>query len=221
MTLELRALAEIPEIRSAEGGRLVASGIAIRYGVRSKPIMGQFVEEIRSGAVTKSLQERDVMALHEHDRRMILGRLSSGTLRVFNSDTELRYEIDLPDTTAGRDVAQLLERGDVKGTSFGFKAVPKEVRWSVNESGMAVRSVGTMSLDHIATTCAPVYADSPVELALRSLADERGVDVRSVLDAAEAGDLASVISSSEVDDEERSDEDELDPAVAFRRPVAY
>jgi uncharacterized protein len=207
---ETRSLAEPPEIRSADGGRLVASGVAIRYGARSKPILGRFVEEIRSGAATKTMSERDVLALHEHERSMMLGRTSSGTLRLIDSATELRYEIDLPDTSVGRDVAHLLERGDLKGSSFGFRANPKMVSWSVDK-GMAVRSVGEMALlHHIATTVDPAYNETNAEIAYRSLADATQLDLRTVIEAAERGELAPI----EEVEEERS-------AVPFRRPAHW
>jgi hypothetical protein len=65
----------------------------------------------------------------------------NGSLRLTDDRSELAYEIDLPDTTAGRDAAHLLERGDIKGSSIGFRAMPKAVAWSVDEDGMALRSV--------------------------------------------------------------------------------
>lgn len=215
---ETRSLAEPPEIRSAEGGRLVASGVAIRYGVRSKPILGRFVEEIRSGAATKTMRERDILALHEHEPAMMLGRTSSGTLRLFDGATELRYEIDLPDTSAGRDVATLLERGDLKGSSFGFRANPKMVSWSVDK-GMAVRSVSEIALlHHIATTVDPAYNETSAEVAYRSLAEASHLDLRTVIDAAERGELAKVIEDESLppveEDEERS-------AAQFRRPASW
>lgn len=217
---ETRSLAEPPEVRSDGAGHLVASGVAIRYGVRSKPILGRFVEEIRSGAATKTMQERDVLALHEHERSMMLGRTSSGTLRLTDSATELRYEIDLPDTSVGRDVATLLERGDLKGSSFGFRANPKMVTWSVDK-GMAVRSVGEMSLlHHIATTVDPAYNETSAEVAYRSLADASQLDLRTIIEAAERGDLAKVIEADElppVQDEEGEERS----GVEFRRPASW
>lgn len=221
MLYEVRSVPEPVEVRS-EGGRLVASGVAIRYGVRSKPIGGKFVEEIRSGAATKTLAEQDIMALHEHDRRMLLGRTSAGTLRLTDSPSELRYEIDMPDTSVGRDVAYMIERRDVKGSSFGFVAVPKDVRWSVTDTGMALRSVGAFHLDHIATTCAPQYADAPVEMALRSLADQFGRNLDDVMAAADRGDLASVISPPEGEEAQRSEEENgREAPTVFRRPAHW
>src|SRR5260370_2421470 len=38
----------------------------------------------------------------------------------------LRYEIDLPDTMAGRDVATSIEREDLTGSSFSFRVIQQK-----------------------------------------------------------------------------------------------
>lgn len=214
MTFETRSVAEAPEIRS-EGGKLTVAGVAIRYGAKSKPIQGRFREEIRSGASTKTLQERDIMAWHEHTPAGMLGRTSSGTLRMFDGPDELRYEVDLPDTSAGRDVATLMERGDIRGSSFGFRALPKSVQWTTLPDGMALRSVGEIMLHHVATTCDPAYTEATADVALRSLAAERDLDLRSVLDAAERGELGALLIPTE--DRSTDDEEGRDDPTLYRR----
>jgi hypothetical protein len=42
----------------------------------------------------------------------------------------LLVDADLPDTTAGRDLSVLLQRGDVDSMSFGFSVPPKGESWS-------------------------------------------------------------------------------------------
>ncbi len=179
------------EVRS-EGGRVVASGIAIRYNSISKNL-GGFVERILPGAARKTLKEQDILALHEHDSRMLLGRTSSGTLRLTDSGEELRYEIDLPDTTHGRDVAELLRRGDVKGSSFGFRSITTQETWEKQEDGVVLRTIGELSLRDVSTTCSPAYNETSATLALRSLAEARSLDIATVVAAAEAGELRYVI----------------------------
>lgn len=222
MNLEHRSLLEPPEFRS-EGTRITAAGVAMRYGAKSKPIAGQFRETFSAGAFTKTIQEQDVRSHFEHFGPY-LGRTANGTLRLADSPAELRYELDLPDTTAGRDVARLLERQDLRGASIGFNAIPKEVRWSV-EDGMALRSVGQARLNLVDLTVAPAYDDSTAEMALRSLADERGLELRSVLEAAHSGLLPTLIetpSPEDVDDEERrSTDDGRETPTAVRQRIAW
>jgi len=117
-----------PERRSApielraKGRRL--EGYAALYGVRAR-ISNEFDEEIRQGAFTGSLRSgRDVLALVDHDPARLLARTRSGTLRLSQDSTGLAFDLDVPDTSEGRDVLALAERGDLGGMSFGFSVSP-------------------------------------------------------------------------------------------------
>ncbi len=74
-------------------------------------------ETIARGAFDGLLDD-DVVALVNHDMAQLLGRTSSGTLRLSSDDHGLGFELDLPDTQLGRDVRHLVERGDLRGMSF-------------------------------------------------------------------------------------------------------
>lgn len=117
-----------PERRSspielrAKGRRL--EGYAALYGVRAR-IADQFDEEIRQGAFTGSLRSgQDILALVDHDPARLLARTPSRSLRLSEDSTGLAFELDIPDTTEGRDVLALAERGDLGGMSFGFTVAP-------------------------------------------------------------------------------------------------
>lgn len=211
---ELRSVVDQVEFRGGDNGRIVASGVAMRYGARSKPIMGKFVEEFRPGAFTKTIQESDVRAHNEHGGPY-LGRTGAGTVRLHDSDAELRYEIDLPDTTAGRDTAALLERGDIKGSSIGFRAVPASTTWST-EDGVALRSVGEARLFFVDLTTAPAYPTATAELALRSLAEHLSLPENVVL---EAQDLNELLAGDGEDDSDMAEEDGRETPTVFRAPL--
>ncbi len=74
-------------------------------------------ETIARGAFD-ALLDQDVVALANHDMAQLLGRTSSGTLRLASDSHGLRVEVDLPDTQVGRDVRTLVQRGDLAGMSF-------------------------------------------------------------------------------------------------------
>lgn len=190
-TLEHRAVSEAPEFR-AKGQKLVASGVAMKYGAKSKPIRGQFREVFAPGAFAATLGAGDIASHNEHTGPY-LARTGAGTLRLMDSRSELAYEIDLPDTTAGRDTAVLLERGDIKGSSIGFRTSAKHEKWSVDAHGMAMRSISGATLSRVDLTVAPYYDESTAELALRSLADQTGLQLRSVVEAAKQGKLAGLL----------------------------
>lgn len=80
------------------------------------------VERIMPGAFDAAVREADVVrGLTNHDSNWLLGRSDVGTVRLSVDAVGLKYEIDPPDTQAGRDTVALLERGDLDGSSFGFR----------------------------------------------------------------------------------------------------
>lgn len=115
MTRETRA--SILEIR-AKGRRL--EGYAATFGTETR-IAERFTEVIAPGAFAASLKTSgDILALVDHDPARMLARTRSGTLRLSEDSHGLAFSLDVPDTTAGRDVLALAERGDLGGMSFGF-----------------------------------------------------------------------------------------------------
>lgn len=78
-------------------------------------------EIVRPGAFRNALAEKqDVLACINHDRGLILGRSTSGTLTLAEDSVGLLATIDPPDTQAARDLAVLIERRDLTGMSFAF-----------------------------------------------------------------------------------------------------
>jgi HK97 family phage prohead protease len=102
-----------------------------------------------------------VVASFNHDFSLLLGRQQSGTLRLREDAVGLSYEIDLPDTTIGRDVATLLERRDLRGSSFAF--VARKDEWT-KAGGRSVRSVLDMRLVEVGPVVHPAYTTSSVGL---------------------------------------------------------
>lgn len=215
---ERRTFAGTVEFR-AEGKKLIAAGYAATFDKLSQNL-GGFVEKVAPGTFAKTLQEQDIRALFNHDENYVLGRLASGSLRMEEDLTGLAYEIDLPDTSAGRDVANLLQRGDVSGSSFGFRTIADE--WSETETGFPLRTLTQVSLRDVGPVTFPAYTDSTS--ALRSLAEARSLDLSTVVALADAGELRSVISPShdegESTQEARSGDGRENPTV-YRRPSSW
>lgn len=221
-TQEVRSLLEPPEFRSIGDGKIMAAGVAMRYGARSNPLAKgtkMFREVFAPGSLARTITEQEVRAHNEHGGPY-LGSTANGSLRFEDSATELRYELDLPDTTAGRDAATLLERRDIRGSSIGFRALPGREAWSVDDTGMALRTVHEARLGLCDLTVAPAYSGSTAALALRSLADERGMELRALLEAADRGELPTLIASP-VEDENQDPPANNDPVVRERISWLY
>lgn len=97
------------------------SGVAAPYGSEAK--IADFRETIAPGAFTRTLAEnRDILALADHDPARVLGRTKSGTLELAETVHGLQFRLQLPDTSTGRDLRALAERRDLGGVSMGFIA---------------------------------------------------------------------------------------------------
>jgi HK97 family phage prohead protease len=93
-------------------------GYAAVYNVESDDL-GGFRERIAPGAF-RSVLDADVRALLNHNPSEVLGRTKSGTLRLFDEQRGLRFEVDLPDSPIGENVREAVRRKDIDGASFRF-----------------------------------------------------------------------------------------------------
>jgi hypothetical protein len=161
--IERRAAIEL----RATGSRI--EGHAAVFGAASRDL-GGFVEAIRPGAFRRSLDEgADVLALFDHDSRLVLGRRSAGTLELREDNRGLWFSIDVANTTVGRDALVSVGRGDVTGASFAFRSRVDE--WTFPPEGPARRELVDVDLLDVTVTPFPAYADTTV--ARRALEGQR------------------------------------------------
>lgn len=129
-------------------------------------------ERMAQGAFDTALADEgtDVRALWNHDPQYLLGRQSSGTLRLSTDTHGLEYEVDLPDTSYARDVRQLAERGDLNGASFAF--VPGD--WSWDEGTDTRTHTSVKALVDVSPVTFPAYDGASTEARSRlTVADRR------------------------------------------------
>lgn len=152
------------------GGTLTAKGKTLTgYAAvfNSEAPLPGFVEVIRQGAFAKSLAAgSNIRALWHHQTDALLGTTRGGTLKLQEDGKGLHFELALPDTTHGRDLAILVDRGDVAGCSFGFRVSEGGDRWE-QRGGQLVRELLAVDLLEVTLTHDPAYADTSV--ALRSM----------------------------------------------------
>lgn len=125
----------------------------------------QFREVFRPGAFTKTLSEqRDIKALYAHSRMDVLGRTGNGTLRLREDAIGLAFEVDLPETTLGRDIRVLVKRRDLTGMSLGFR-VPAGKERATRGRGkeLELREVLEAQLVEITVTAFPASEATQVE----------------------------------------------------------
>ena len=150
-------------------------GYAAVYGSDSE-WMGGFYEQIERGAFDDVL-DNDVRAYFNHDENLILGRVSSGTLRISTDKKGLFYEVDLPNTTYANDLMELMKRGDINQSSFAF-LIDRD-RWE-ERNGTTYRIIEKVSrLLDVSPVAQPAYPDATSELKQRDLASESEVEAKT------------------------------------------
>ncbi|MGY2906190.1 HK97 family phage prohead protease [Bradyrhizobium sp. URHC0002] len=151
MDMERRAAST--ELR-AKGRRL--SGYAATFGTEAR--INDFTETISHGAFRKTLASgTDVLALVDHDPHRVLARTRSNNLRLMEDSRGLSFDLDVPDTSYGRDILELVTRGDCGGMSFGFVVV--EERWDGDH-----RILNSVDLREISVVSShPAYSNTTVQ----------------------------------------------------------
>ena len=102
----------------------------------------------------------------------MLGRTASGTLKLSVDDTGLIYETELPNTTLGNDVYEMVNRGDFYESSFMFTVNDAKQRWEYNEEeDIWYRYIEEIETLYDCTVCSyrGAYSKTDVEVAERSL----------------------------------------------------
>lgn len=144
-----------------EGESNVIEGYAAVFNSPTN-IGGWFTEEIAPGAFSKAISENgDIRALFNHDWNNVLGRTKSGTLRLYEDERGLKFEVDLPNTSIARDLVESLKRGDISQCSFGF--IPTVEEWDYNVEP-AKRTILEVDLFEVSVVSVPAYEDTEVAL---------------------------------------------------------
>ncbi|MGE7828906.1 HK97 family phage prohead protease [Paenibacillus sp. NPDC093718] len=147
-----------PEVRKVDGEPTKIIGYAVRWDQLSHPIFGMFQEKFKRGAFSKCLADNpDVYAAWQHDSREVLGR-TPGTLLLTEDDIGLRYDIT-PPSWAEKHI-ETIERGDVRGSSFIFRATVEE--WDETNSDMPIRTITEAELFEVSPVTTPAYPQSTV-----------------------------------------------------------
>ena len=82
-------------------------------------ISGSYIEIVKRGALD-SADLSDVRLLVGHDTSKIPLARTPKTMSLKLDDAGLTFEATLPNTEAGREAYQAVERGDLKGMSYAF-----------------------------------------------------------------------------------------------------
>jgi HK97 family phage prohead protease len=152
--------AKQPEIRTnsvdfevrAEGDGMTFTGYASVFNSPSEDL-GGFVEYVAPGAFKRSLQSRnEVKLLWNHDSGEPLASLRGGTMQLVEDERGLKVTAQLPNTTRGRDIAELLRTNVIDSMSFGFNVIKDS--WSRDGQ---TRTLESVRLFEVSVVSFPAY----------------------------------------------------------------
>jgi HK97 family phage prohead protease len=142
-----QAQSKEPEVRTnsvdfevrADGDGMTFTGYASVFNSPSEDL-GGFVEYVAPGAFKRSLQSRnEVKLLWNHDSGEPLASLRGGTMQLVEDSVGLKVTAKLPNTTRGRDIAELLRTKVIDSMSFGFNVIKDS--WSRDGQTRTLESV--------------------------------------------------------------------------------
>lgn len=213
-----RHILDVPlEVRAAgEGGSIAFTGHGIVYD-REATIydwwFGEYKERIAPGAAAAHLGD-DVRLLINHDANLLLARTTAGTMRLSEDEIGVLVDADMAPTAYARDLAILLERGDISQMSFSFIAGDEE--WEMDPGGTWHRTITSFAgLYDMSIVTYPAYDETDAGLravgqlmrAGRRNSSSDEALIRGAVDTIRtaADDLETIVESSDVEtDEEKS-----------------
>ena len=140
----------------------VVRGTVIRYGDTAQ--LPGFRERFEPGAFGPEIAVADVLLNVLHERSRPLARTLGGGLVLTDSPTALEARAELPQTSEGNDVAELLRLGVLAGLSAEFVAVSESFV-------QGVRLIEAAQLRGLALVDRPAYSSSHAAIAERYAAE--------------------------------------------------
>jgi len=133
------------------------------FGTRDYPLY-----EIISPGAFGDVLGNDVRALIDHSGGLqTLARTKSGTLKLTEDEIGLRFEFEAPNTQAGRDIVEILKRGDIDQASFAFQVDHDGQSFDdIEENGqdITIRTISKVTrLYDVSPVTYPAYPDTLVQ----------------------------------------------------------
>jgi uncharacterized protein len=149
------------EFFRADAAKRTIGGYAIVFNVQTQ-LGPDLWEEIAPEAVDRSLNNGDdIRALKDHNKEMVIGRRSKGTLRLTKDAHGVFAEIDVPDTQVGNDLLVNVARGDYDGMSFSFYS-PRYER--VRSGAKTLGILRDMRIREVSPVSFPAYPQTTLAL---------------------------------------------------------
>lgn len=163
--LEVRAVGKTPRIE----------GYAACYDSLSRD-MGGWREILRRGCFSSTLKNgaMDVYCCFNHNPDLVLGTVRGGTLKLEDREKGLWFSVSPPDTSVGRDVVELMRRGDIGECSFAFQI--QQERWKT-QGKQEIREILQGALFDVSVVTLAAFPQPSAHLARSILTRDFNLDL--------------------------------------------
>lgn len=171
--MEIRSIQEFSNIVNEN----IIEGYAVVFNRESEILYDKktkkfFTEIIESSAITDELiRSCDIKMLINHNKERMLARsrYGEGTLRLTVDDYGVKFSFQIPDTSDGQYIREMVNRKDFNGCSFSFVDEDVVLDWN-RERGCATRKMKKVrALFDCSIVADPAYSDT--EVSVRQIED--------------------------------------------------
>jgi len=152
-SIQVRAVADLPE---TESGKMIVEGKAVTFDEETILFTYEDVEYkevIARGAFDDADMTQAFLKYNHTDSIMAMARTKNKTLQIDIRDDGVYIRAELANTSAGRDLYELVKRGDIDKMSFAFTI--KEESFDAKEHRWTVRKID--KLYDVAAVTVPAY----------------------------------------------------------------
>ena len=156
------------EVRSADDGdKLIVEGYAAVFDsptliFESETTGYKYYEVVNRGAFDGADLSDVVMKYNHDDQAMVLARTRNKTLQLTVDDHGLKINAELANTSAGRDVYELIKRGDLYKMSFAFTVAEETITENVADKTIRREITKFDKVFDVAVVDFPAYDDTEI-----------------------------------------------------------
>ena len=170
-----------------------------------------FYEKINRSAVTQELiNNSDIIFTFNHDPNQLLARYRNGggSLDVELREDGVYFSFDIPNTTLGNDIYELIKRGDISNCSFCFSISDEKdsQKWEKREGKMYREIMKIGGLYDLSAVTYPAYSDTDI--------NARSIEARNIAEA----ELDKILKEAEEKAEEQEKEQEQENREEVEKP---
>lgn len=130
-----------------------------------------FRERIERGAFALTIAQDDIRALWNHNADYPIGRVKNQTLRLWEDERGLAFQITPPATQQAAGFLETIRQGYVDGMSFGFTVLDEE--WDIDDENQTIRTIKKVKLYEISPVTFPAYPQTEAQVRA-ALLDQTG-----------------------------------------------